>query len=319
VLAVFVLSFRVDVSALLQVQRFEFLAASFVLQTLNLVGVVALRTRYFVFAVKQKTMRFWETVKKLIEIEFANKFVYYVFPSRINVPTKAFFVDRVFGTGKKNALFLTTFEYALDSSILLLVSFVGLAFFIQGVPQDYLQQVTIVSVLVLAGLAFYFLFPVRWFEKAKGFVGKLPWLLGKIGVRAIEFFVIARSKWKTFMFSKEIVALSFVVFALQVFSLALLFLAYDIVPPSLLEIAWVYAMSLVIGGISQIPGGLGVRETALGFLFSFVGIQLETGIAVALVFRAFTVFPVLAGYHFALKLGFMKKKWNNQKGEHETP
>lgn len=303
-LAFFMISFKVNVYSILNLKNFWFALTGFVLQFVSL-ALLSWRFWFFLLSIKKIPFSF----SKLFQIEFANKFVYYVFPSRINVAAKAFFIDKLYVTGKKNALAVTTFEYTFDTVILLLLSFFGISFFSNVLPQSYLFQILFLGSIIFFGLTTYFLIPEKIFLFAGNTLKKIPFFGGILG-KLTNFFCSARKIWKKIAFTKNFLPamlLVLVYWILKVYSIHFFFLAYNEVPPNFIEIIVVYALALTLSGIPQVPGGIGVREAAFGFLFSLTGTTIEAGIAVSLLLRFFSVIPVFLGYFFALKLGLTKK------------
>jgi uncharacterized protein (TIRG00374 family) len=96
-----------------------------------------------------------------------------------------------------------------------------------------------------------------------------------------------------------ITALNLVISALIIESL---FLSADFFVP-FIWVLIVFITGAFIGGITTIPGGLGVREAAMILLFNELGVPNETNVIVVLLSRLVTLIPMTIGYILSLRLG----------------
>jgi len=150
------------------------------------------------------------------------------------------------------------------------------------------------------------LVPLKIFNKTLSFFSKIKNnFLKKVLVFAAKIFVSIREIWPKLLFNKQtipaiiILAINWILISLTT---ELLFISYYTYVPFL----WVLTISVVavlIGGISQIPGGIGLKEVTLVGLFVFLGVPADVSLVVALLLRLFTLVPIAIGYIFVAKLG----------------
>ncbi|MBT4192086.1 MAG: flippase-like domain-containing protein [Candidatus Diapherotrites archaeon] len=298
----FFLLLKFDVNLLFTSKSPELIVLALAIFLLS-ICIIGIRMRFFLKALGEKHNYFSE----LLKIEFINKFVYYVFPTRLNVPVKALILNKKLGVKKSTTLSITTFEYALDTGFMFVLGLVALSF----VFQNMFDAVTLNNLFLTVGLLFvliilFFLVPLKIFNKTLSFFSKIKNnFLKKVLVFAAKIFVSIREIWPKLLFNKQtipaiiILAINWILISLTT---ELLFISYYTYVPFL----WVLTISVVavlIGGISQIPGGIGLKEVTLVGLFVFLGVPADVSLVVALLLRLFTLVPIAIGYIFVAKLG----------------
>jgi uncharacterized protein (TIRG00374 family) len=294
--------FEFDWFVLLQSKHPEFIVVSLICFLLSIV-LTSFRMRFFLKALDEKH----NFVSRLVKIEFINKFFYYVFPARLNVPAKAVLINKMLGASKGNSISITTFEYVLDVGIMFVFGLIGLSIFFQ----NFFDAITIENiVLTLVGLfvlvIVFFIIPMRIFDK---FNKKLKAIKSKFIGRVFFFcwriIFRIRENWPKILFNKQLlpaVILLVISWLLMALATEFVFIAYYSYVPFL----WVLTVSVVavlISGLSQIPGGLGLREITLVLLFVFLGVPESMAILAALIARIFTLVPILLGYLFFMQFG----------------
>ena len=87
--------------------------------------VVGFRMKYLLIPLGERDF----SVKKLIEIEFINRFIQYVLPAKLNIPAKALMLSKECNVKKTNAISVTSFEYFVHLVVLLFFVLYGMIFF----------------------------------------------------------------------------------------------------------------------------------------------------------------------------------------------
>lgn len=152
----------------------------------------------------------------------------------------------------------------------------------------------------------FFLIPKKLFYKlfknSNNFNGKLLALF-KIFLKIL---ISIRENWPKLLLNKNSFPAFFVVcvsWVLSAISIELVLMSfYGYVP--FLWVLTISVVSVLIGGLSQIPGGLGVRELTVVFLLTFLGVPYNVSIVLTFVQRLFTLFPIIIGYILLLGLNF---------------
>jgi uncharacterized protein (TIRG00374 family) len=89
---------------------------------------------------------------------------------------------------------------------------------------------------------------------------------------------------------------------IEALAIYLVLLGFNIDIIQYLNLAATYSLSIIIGNISFIPGGLGIMEGSLTGLLSIQGIEISIAIGLALMIRIFTLwYAVIVGF-FCLRL-----------------
>ena len=82
----------------------------------------------------------------------------------------------------------------------------------------------------------------------------------------------------------------------------LVFLSLGINIINYFELAAMYSMSIILGSISMLPGGLGVTEGSFAGLITLHGLEFSTALVIAIIIRFFTLWYAVGIGFFALKL-----------------
>ncbi|PMG94664.1 lysylphosphatidylglycerol synthase transmembrane domain-containing protein [Vibrio breoganii] len=121
----------------------------------------------------------------------------------------------------------------------------------------------------------------------------LSYLSEKSYRASIKKFVIDLTElWHSNSVIKSIF-LTFIAWALQGAVLYLLLLHTGISISPLLAIS-IYSVSLLIGAISLIPGGIGITEITMAWLLTQMSVSYEASVVIALLTRAMTLWPAIA-------------------------
>ncbi|MCX6803758.1 MAG: lysylphosphatidylglycerol synthase transmembrane domain-containing protein [Candidatus Diapherotrites archaeon] len=296
--ATFVL-FQIDWKVIFGVKEPLFILAGLIVFLVSIIAS-SIRTKYLLRALGE----YAKSITELVKIEFVSKFFYYLLPGRMNIPGKAVLLSNRFSISKSHSLALTSFEYTLDLGVMLIFGLVGISLLFQNLYSLISLDKIFISLFVLLILILtFFLIPLKHFQsigsvlpkKGKSFLAKIPDYIFRIAFKI-------REVWPKIILSKQsfpaifFILLSWIIGA---FATELVFLAYGQYVP-ILWILSITAVSILIGGLSQIPGGVGAREITLVFLFTSLGISQDLAGASALFSRLFTLAPMIIGYFFLI-------------------
>ena len=273
----------------------------------------SLRTKFIINSALGKKLKNTKDVyKKVMKAEMINIFFYSALPARLNLPVKAIVISRFFKTSKSEALAITTAEYAIDLGIMLLIGFLGTLFFFQKVFYGLnIPMIVVTIVVVLVFALMFFLIPIKFFERnykkyvkikseKKSKISRIFYGVSKLALRIREI-------WPRILLNKNTVpvfAIVLINWGLRIFVTEAIFLSYGVYF-SLVIILAARAIGTFVGGISQIPGGIGARELTTIGIFVAMGVEPNLAISVAIINRLLTIIPLIMGYIFFV--GFEKE------------
>jgi glycosyltransferase 2 family protein len=292
--------FNIDWNLLFEAKNPVFLLFGLIAYLLA-IAVLAFRAHFFFKQLKEKSV----SLKALLKIEFASKFFYYALPGRLNVPFKAIILNKVCGVKKGNAISITTLEYVLDVGFMLLLGLIGLSLFFQELFDSISILKIVISMVALGALILvFFLISTNRFKQLLAKSKKLRNnFLRKSFVFVSKLLFKIRDTWPKILLNKRTIPVLFLLLLNWFFSALsteFVFLAYGQYVP-FLWVLTISAVSLLIGGLSQIPGGVGAKEVTLVVLFIFLGVPQEIVLITALITRLFTLAPMAIGYTFLIQ------------------
>ena len=292
--------FNIDWNLLFEAKNPVFLLFGLIAYLLA-IAVLAFRAHFFFKQLKEKSV----SLKALLKIEFASKFFYYALPGRLNVPFKAIILNKVCGVKKGNAISITTLEYVLDVGFMLLLGLIGLSLFFQELFDSISILKIVISMVALGALILvFFLISTNRFKQLLAKSKKLRNnFLRKSFVFVSKLLFKIRDTWPKILLNKRTIPVLFLLLLNWFFSALsteFVFLAYGQYVP-FLWVLTISAVSLLIGGLSQIPGGVGAKEVTLVVLFIFLGVPQEIVLTTALITRLFTLAPMAIGYTFLIQ------------------
>ena len=113
----------------------------------------------------------------------------------------------------------------------------------------------------------------------------------------------SKDTWKNILTNRKtrmIIPIMILIWFIGALGIKMLFMSYGVNVP-IMYIFLINMISTVAGGISQIPGGLGVREGASVILYNSIGIAQETTIMVMIISRLMSIIPIAFGYYLSTK------------------
>jgi len=302
IFAYFIYSQQINIDQLLDLKNPEFFLLAIVL-FLSGFFLLALRMKILSKTLEEKSPGF----SKFLQLEFFNRFISYAFPSRLNIPAKAIALNKAMGMGKGNALSLASFEYAMDTGTQILLAFSALYFFSRGLPYVSFERMLAFTVPVLVVLIAFFKIPVSFFEKTVQKSGKIKnAFIKSASLILFKSLKKIRETWMQILLSRKMFPVLVLVAAywvVQTLVMESFFLSYGTYVP-MGYILVIVAISIFVGGLSQIPGGLGVREFAMILMFEFLGVPSGIALVVVIARRLVILLPIALGFIVSLSWGY---------------
>ncbi len=301
ILILLILKSDISLSSLSHVKYIHYVFFAAVILLVNPINS-AFRMKYFLLIVDDVPNSF----TNLIEIEYMNKFFIATIPAKLHVPIKAILLNKICKLNLRDGISITTLEYALDTSVILLLAFAGMLLLFKNLQYMLFREVTIFLILIIVFVAIFFSMPSSIFDKyIQRLENKSSSTLKKILVGLLKVLKTIKETWRNLIFSEQIHYVSFFTILRWIFfvlSFKILFLSVDYNVP-FIWILFVAGGGLFMGGITAIPGGLGVREAAMVLLFGELNIPYTISVVVVLINRLLLIVPITIGYILSLRTG----------------
>lgn len=262
--------------------------------------VIALRLKRLLNSIETPANRPYQEV---MIIDFISKFFYYISPFKLNVPAKAILLNKKSNISMRDSASVVSFEYALDTGITIVLGISGVTFLFQNTSLTAMTYI-----LFLAGLfgVFFIGMPLRFFEIFDMKINQIRQEKVKKILSRISGLVLAiRGVWLKMLFNRQmypILIITVISYIFAGYASKFIFLSTGMDIP-FFWIILVEAAAMVAGGVSNIPGGLGVMEATMVLLYTNLGVPGDISITYVLVYRLFTLVPILIGYFFFVHLG----------------
>jgi uncharacterized protein (TIRG00374 family) len=245
-----------------------------------------------------------------IHIPIKNNFIIYlaslslsITPGQIGEAIKSEFLKKQFKIPRSKTLPIIFIEKFYDLMGVLIASIIGVWYFEGGL---YLISIGI----ILLGLIFVLMLSQNIFKKLLLLICKIRFF-SKYQKNFLESYTVLRNSLKTKIGLKSCI-LSFIFWVIQGAAVYFVLLALEINQLNFLIVTSSNAISVLIGALSFMPGGLGVTEASMGGLLSLQGIEISFALIAAVIIRIFTSwYTVVAGF-IALKFsgGFVLNEKN---------
>ncbi len=295
----FIKTLNFQPSTLLQIKQPQFIPLSIAAYILFF-PVSAIRAKYLLKSVNHEN----HSTKTLTEIEFISKYIYLITPSKLYLPAKAILLNKLCNIKKSTGLAIVTFEYGIDVFITILLALIGSLFLFRETLNIPTARLIYILITITAIVLIYISMSGKIIEHSSKKVNTLKnKFIKKNAARFITIIKVTRNTWSELIFNKKmkyILPLTIIQITLTAISTKLLFLSLSTNVP----IHWIIIVSataVLIGGISQVPGGIGIREATGVLLYSTLGIPKEISLIVVLITRMYTLFPLLIGYTYSMK------------------
>ena len=234
-----------------------------------------------------------------IHVPIKNNFIIYlaslslsITPGQIGELIKSEFLKKQFKIPRSKTLPIIFIEKFYDLMGVLIASIIGIWYFEGG---SYLISIGV----ILLVLIFVLILSRSIFEKLLLLICKIKFF-SKYQKNFLESYNVLRNSLKTKIGLKSII-LSFIFWVIQGVAVYFILLALGINELNFLIATSANAISVLIGALSFVPGGLGVTEASMGGLLSLQGIEISFALITAVIIRIFTSwYTVVAGF-IALK------------------
>jgi uncharacterized protein (TIRG00374 family) len=261
--------------------------------------ITAWRLSYFVLLIENQP----KFIRELTVIEYIHKFLTFIAPFKLNIPAKVLILSRILNIKIQKGISIIVLEYALTIALFFFVGIAGIALFFEDVPHlSFINLHTIF--LFILGITLFFCIPIKIFDRTLEKVRNNLRLSKRPIIFLAEMMKTLRET-RDALFAKEmpyILLLTFIFICMHFLAIDLLFLAVGYSLP-FIWIAVVTSCGLFVGGISTIPGGLGVREATMVLLYGSLGIPQDVSTLVVLLCRLLTIIPISIGYFFCFRRG----------------
>jgi len=221
-------------------------------------------------------------------------------PGQIGEAIKSELLKKQFKVPRSKTLPIIFIEKFYDLMGALFASIIGIWYFENGL---YLISVGIILLILI----FVLIISRTVFEKILFIICKIKFF-SKYQNNFLESYNILRDSLKTKIGLKSGI-LSLIFWIIQGFAVFLILLALDINDLNFLISISSNAISVLIGALSFMPGGLGITEGSMAGLLSFQGIEFSFALIIGVIIRIFTSwYTVIVGF-IALKIsgGFSLK------------
>lgn len=264
--------------------------------------IYGLRMKFIIFPIEKKKLNTFD----LIIIEYIYKFILNVTPFKLNIPAKAVLLSKKCGIKLSSSASVVSFEYALDAGITIFFGFLGVISFFRDDPRISFLSIQYFILIVLACVAIFFLIPAQYFDALLTYLESFRIeIIRKIAVWTVKVLSAIRVTWVRILFDRKmysVLVITLILLGASVFVNMLLFMGTNnYVQP--IWILVVISAGLFAGGVSTIPGGLGVREATMVVLYSALGVPTEASIATVFMGRLLTLIPIIIGYFLSIRIG----------------
>jgi len=234
-----------------------------------------------------------------IHIPIKNNFIIYlaslslsITPGQIGEVIKSEFLKKQFKIPRSKTLPIIFIEKFYDLMGALIASIIGVWYFEGGL---YLISIGI----VLLALIFVLILSRSIFERILLLICKIKFF-SKYQKNFLESYNVLRNSLKTKIGLKSGI-LSFIFWVIQGVAVYFVLLALEMNELNFLIATSANAISVLIGALSFVPGGLGVTEGSMGGLLALQGIEFSFALIAGVIIRIFTSwYTVIVGF-IALK------------------
>ena len=295
------LSLKIDFTVLSLITRPHYvILAMFFISLLPF--ITALRMRFLLLTLDDVSRRF----KDLAIVEFITMFVFSTAPAKLFLPTKALLLNKLCNTKMNDGLSIAAFEYAFDVGVVLLLTMLGIILYFKDIPHISILKFEFILSLIIGLILLFFYLPSNIFDNLVKKAEQIHIRVIKdVTTRILRTVIEIRSTWISLISNKKILIIlpiTFISWIVLTISIEFLFLSVNY-PVSLFWILIITASSVFIGGVTAIPGGLGVREASMVFLYGMLGIPMEIGLLVAIGSRLIIIPSLIIGYGLSSYVG----------------
>ncbi len=264
-----------------------------------------LRMKFIIYPLEKNK----PSLHDLCIIEYMYKFLSNVMPFKLNVPAKAVLLSRKCGMKIGSSGSVVSFEYALDSILIVIFAFLGAFAFFRNDNRISLVSIEYFLVICLLSLVVFFSIPTDYFRKLLNSAEHMNLKIFRaIAIFCVKVLWSIRGTWVKLILHRgmiEVLMVTALIWGTIIFFSEVLFLSTGhYVPPTWIVVA--SSSGLFLGGISTIPGGLGVREAAMVLVYGYLGVPGAASVTVVLLNRILSTPSIIIGYFYSVKTGYDK-------------
>ena len=311
---IFASQFNLDFSIFLAVQKPEFILLAFLSLFVSLIFQSLRLNSLLLTFTSEKTK-----ISDLFKLELINRFFLYVLPARLNLLAKAGIISNNYKLTKTDSVAITTFEQVIDFWMILIPAAVGLIFFIGLFNSLPVPILLAFFALLFASSVGFFVLPLHLFEVliSKSENINFPFI-SRIIVFFLKFARDMRVNWVKLIKSKHfgiVFVYTVLYWIAALLSFYFLFFAVNS-SVGFIPLAISISFALFAGVLSTIPGGIGVRESAVILVLGFFAVAYDVSFFVVVVNRLLVCIFLFLGYILLLKDGYatlegIKRKFLN--------
>jgi len=245
-----------------------------------------------------KDMGYKTSFSKIFYIIRSSLFIENTAPLKVSIPLRIYLYNKF----QKIPIAVGTATSTAELLLTLLVPAIISLFAIKTIFTDYSIILPLVAILTifLIFLIIMFGFNIKIFENSNSKLIKKLLSMKDAFQKSIK--KISIKTGIIFLF------ITFMIYLFSAIRIAFILSIFDLPPLGLVKILYVFTLSFIIGGISLIPGGLGVRDVSMTLLLIQLSVPTEIAIAIALIERTLTMgVSILLGIYSISMLGLRHK------------
>ena len=241
-----------------------------------------------------KDMGYETSYSKLFYIIRSSMFVEHTAPLKISIPLRIYLYKKF----QKIPITVGTAASTIELLLTLFVPAIISIFAIKAIFTEYNITIPIVAVLLILLVFFIIIFGfnVRLFKKPSyKFINKLEDIKERFqkSIKKLSIFTVI-----TFTI------ITLLIFMFSAIRVGIILSIFDTPQLGIIKILYAYTLAFLIGGLSFIPAGLGVRDASLTFLLIQLSVPAEIAIATTLIERILTMaISIILGVYSITMLG----------------
>lgn len=248
-----------------------------------------------------KSMGYKTSFSKLFYIIRASMFVEHTAPLKVSIPLRIYLYKKF----QNIPITVGTAASAVELLLTLLVPAVISIFAIKTIFTAYNITIPIVAILLILLIfsIIIFGFNIKILKKTNyKFINKLESMKEKFQESI---------KKLSIKISLAFIIITTIIFLFSAIRVSLILSIFDTPSLGIIKVLYVFSLSFLIGGISFIPAGLGVRDVSLTLLLIQLSVPVEIAVATALIERTVTMgISIVLGAYSISMLGLKHKNLN---------
>ncbi len=269
------------------------------------VMLIAFRLRYFIAGSAEYS--------KLYKTEFINKTIDFLAPFKLHLPAKIILLHKYVKINLTNAASAVSIEFALENTFLVFMSLLALLIVPKIFPTTLLLGLLVLVLFIIITIALIITTLILG-KNLSSLIEKMSEIkiLRRVMLIIYKFVHSLETGIKELFLIRKtvflVMGLTVLVFTSGAIKTWLVFKIFSIEIP-IIYVFLIAAVASLLGVISMIPGGLGIRELTSLAMYTPLGIPIEP-LTAALVFDRITtyIFIFVIGCYIISDLGFTNLK-----------